>query len=51
MLKTLIDQGVNQPVIMLTGRGTSDMCRRVFKSGAAEFLEKPVNDEHLLEAL
>jgi two-component system, LuxR family, response regulator FixJ len=27
------------------------MCRRAFKSGAAEFLEKPVNDEALLEAL
>ena len=36
---------------MLTGHGTVDMCRRAFKSGAAEFLEKPVNDEHLLEAL
>ena len=27
------------------------MCRRAFKSGAAEFLEKPVDDEMLLEAL
>ena len=27
------------------------MCRRVFKSGAAEFVEKPVEDELLLEAL
>jgi FixJ family two-component response regulator len=27
------------------------MCRRAFKSGAAEFLEKPVDDEALLEAL
>ena len=26
------------------------MCRRAFKSGAAEFLEKPVDDEMLLEA-
>ena len=31
--------------------GTVDMCRRAFKSGAAEFLEKPVNDDALLEAL
>ena len=27
------------------------MCRRAFKAGAAEFLEKPVNDEALLESL
>lgn len=51
VLDTLIAQGVDQPVIMLTGHGTVDMCRRAFKSGAAEFLEKPVDDEALLEAL
>ena len=36
---------------MLTGHGTVAMCRRAFKAGAAEFLEKPVNDEALLESL
>jgi len=42
---------VDQPVIMLTGHGTVDMCRRAFKAGAAEFLEKPVDDEVLIDAL
>jgi two-component system response regulator FixJ len=51
ILDTLISQGVDQPIIMLTGHGTVEMCRRAFKAGAAEFLEKPVNDEQLLEAL
>lgn len=51
LLQQLIAQGVDQPVIMLTGHGTIDMCRRAFKAGAAEFLEKPVNDDALLEAL
>jgi two-component system response regulator FixJ len=51
VLDTLVAQGVDQPVIMLTGHGTVEMCRRAFKSGAAEFLEKPVDDEALLEAL
>ena len=51
VLDTLKEQKVDQPVIMLTGHGTIDMCRRAFKSGAAEFLEKPVDDERLLEAL
>ena len=51
VLEQLISQGVDQPIIMLTGHGTVEMCRRAFKAGAAEFLEKPVNDEQLLEAL
>lgn len=51
VLDTLLRQGVDQPVIMLTGHGTVEMCRRAFKAGAAEFLEKPVEDEQLLEAL
>ena len=51
VLDTLIAQGVDQPIIMLTGHGTVELCRRAFKAGATEFLEKPVNDELLLEAL
>ncbi|WP_374522503.1 response regulator transcription factor [Hydrogenophaga sp.] len=51
VLDTLIAQGADQPVIMLTGHGTVEMCRRAFKAGAAEFLEKPVDDERLIEAL
>jgi FixJ family two-component response regulator len=51
VLDRLVAQGVDQPIIMLTGHGTVEMCRRAFKSGAAEFLEKPVDDEQLLEAL
>jgi FixJ family two-component response regulator len=51
VLDTLVARGVDQPVIMLTGHGTVEMCRRAFKAGAAEFLEKPVNDELLIEAL
>lgn len=51
LLQQLVAQGVDQPVIMLTGHGTVEMCRRAFKAGAAEFLEKPVDDELLLEAL
>ncbi|MEN5178908.1 response regulator transcription factor [Comamonas sp. 4034] len=51
VLDMLVAQGVDQPVIMLTGHGTVEMCRRAFKAGAAEFLEKPVDDELLIEAL
>ena len=51
VLERLVAQGVDQPVVMLTGHGTVERCRRAFKSGAAEFLEKPVDDELLLETL
>lgn len=51
VLDSLIAQGVDQPVLMLTGHGTVELCRRAFKAGAAEFLEKPVDDEQLIEAL
>lgn len=51
VLDALIAQGVDLPVIMLTGHGTVELCRRAFKAGATEFLEKPVDDEVLLEAL
>jgi two-component system, LuxR family, response regulator FixJ len=51
VLERLVSEGVDQPVVMLTGHGTVDMCRRAFKAGAAEFLEKPVNDEALIDTL
>jgi FixJ family two-component response regulator len=51
VLDLLRSQGADQPVIMLTGHGTIEMCRRAFKAGAIEFLEKPVDDERLLEAV
>ncbi|MBP6765825.1 MAG: response regulator transcription factor [Rubrivivax sp.] len=51
VLDLLREQGVDTPVLMLTGHGTVAMCRRAFKGGAAEFLEKPVDDQALLDAL
>src|SRR3990167_11018765 len=51
VLEQLLAQGVDKPMILLTGHGTVEMCRRAFKAGAAEVLEKPVDDEELIEAL
>ena len=39
------------PVILLTGHGNVEHCRRAFKQGACEFLQKPVDDDVLLEAV
>ena len=51
VLEALNEQGSDLPVVMLTGHGTVDLCRRAFKAGAAEFLEKPVDDDLLIDAL
>ncbi len=51
VLERLRAEGVDQPVVVLTGHGTVELCRRAFKAGAAEFLEKPVDDDLLLDAL
>jgi two-component system response regulator FixJ len=51
VLEQLRNESVDTPVVMLTGHGTVAMCRRAFKGGAAEFLEKPVDDQALLDAL
>ncbi|OZI71535.1 response regulator transcription factor [Bordetella genomosp. 12] len=39
------------PVIMLTGHANVDLCRRAFKSGAIEFLQKPVDDDLFLDSV
>lgn len=51
VLERLMAEGVDQPVVMLTGHGTVEQCRRAFKAGAAEFLEKPVDDQLLIDTL
>ena len=37
------------PVIIITGHADVAMCTRAFEGGAFAFLEKPVNQQHLLE--
>lgn len=46
----LTREGVDLPVIVMTGHGDIDVCRRAFKAGAVEFLTKPVDELALLEA-
>ncbi len=39
------------PVVMLTGHANVDLCRRAFKGGAMEFLQKPADDDVFLDAV
>jgi len=43
--------GWTLPVIFMTGHGDVPLAVRALKAGAADFLEKPVNDQTLLDAI
>ncbi|MCA8239757.1 MULTISPECIES: response regulator transcription factor [Burkholderia] len=39
------------PVIVMTGHGNVDACRRAFKRGALDFLRKPADDDELIDTV
>jgi FixJ family two-component response regulator len=47
----LAERRCDWPVILLTGHGGLDACRRAFKAGAVDFLTKPVDEGALIEAV
>jgi FixJ family two-component response regulator len=47
----LSSAGLDLPVIFLTGHGTVPMSVRAMKAGAVDFLQKPVDDQVLLDAI
>src|SRR4030081_2441799 len=47
----LADAGIRIPVIFITGHGDIPMTVKAMKSGAVEFLTKPLRDQDLLDAI
>ena len=47
----LRERGVSLPVVVLTAHGDVNTTRAALKNGAVDFLEKPVNDEVLVDVL
>lgn len=44
-------QRIHLPIIFITGHGDVQMAVRAVKSGAFDFVEKPFNDQYLLERI
>ena len=49
--RRLADEGVDIPIIFITGHGDIQMSVRAMKAGAVEFLTKPFRDQELLDAI
>ncbi len=47
----LADEGIQIPIIFITGHGDIPMTVKAMKSGAVEFLTKPFRDQDLLDAI
>ena len=47
----LADRGIPLPIIFMTGYGTIPMSVRAMKAGAVDFLEKPFDDQNLLDTI
>ncbi|MGK7285863.1 response regulator transcription factor [Buttiauxella agrestis] len=51
LLESWEQRGSTLPIIMMTGHGSIDLCRRAFKNGAFEFLTKPIDADLLIETV
>lgn len=43
--------GIDLPVIVLSGHGTIPMATRALRAGAVDFIQKPVNEQLLLDRI
>lgn len=51
LLERLQELGCRLPAIVITGHGDVALARQAFKAKAADFLEKPLDDEKLIAAI
>jgi FixJ family two-component response regulator len=47
----LRERGVTWPMLIISGHGDVEACRRAFHNGAIDFLSKPIDEEDLLDAI
>jgi two-component system response regulator FixJ len=51
LIDIMQERGLRLPVVFITGRGDKETRQRAMKAGAVAFLEKPVREEPLMEAV
>lgn len=49
--RQLAERGISLPIVFITAHGDAAKARSALKAGAVDFLEKPLNDEAMLEAI
>lgn len=49
--RLLRDRGIALPVVIITGHGDVPMAVRALKAGASDFIEKPFNEQDLLDRI
>jgi two-component system, LuxR family, response regulator FixJ len=47
--QALLERGCQHPIIFITGYGDVPTCSRAYRQGAFDFIEKPVNDNAILD--
>ena len=47
----LAERGIDMPIVFVTGHGDVPMAVRALKNGAVDFIEKPFNDQVLLDTI
>jgi FixJ family two-component response regulator len=51
LVEALRARGIRIPVIMFTGRADASLKQRAIRAGVLIVLDKPVNEDHLLQAI
>lgn len=51
LLATMTAEGNGLPVVFVSGHGDIAMAVRAMKAGAVDFIAKPFNDQHLIDAV
>ena len=49
--ESLVARGCDWPVIVISGHGDIEACRRAFRNGAVDFLSKPVDEQDLIDGI
>jgi FixJ family two-component response regulator len=47
----LNDLGCEYPIVIISGHGDINACRKAFKNGAVDFLSKPLDEQDLIDAI